>query len=179
CLFVLALDSFHAICNGAGLPFRYEGIVKNMRAQIRHTFWSAQGALALYGGGEEYTVLGNALAICGGVLQGEEAAAVAALIVSGRLTSPSLSMNIFKYEALLQVDGEKYRTYILNEIRDTYEKMLAAGSTTVWETAGGADDFEGAGSLCHGWSAVPIYIYHKLGLVRHGALSSEERGELL
>lgn len=179
CLFVLALDSFHAICNGAGLPFRYEGIVKNMRAQIRHTFWSAQGALALYGGGEEYTVLGNALAICGGVLQGEEAVAVADLIVSGSLTPASLSMNIFKYEALLQVDAKKYRAYILEEIRRNYQTMLDAGATTVWETLQGADDFDGAGSLCHGWSAVPIYIYHKLGLVRHGALPSEERGELL
>ena len=179
CLLVLALDSLEAICKGAKLPFGYHGVATTLRARIRDAFRSPSGALSLYRGGEEYTALGNALAICCGALRGDEAAAVAALIVSGRLTSPSLSMNIFKYEALLQVDGEKYRTYILNEIRDTYEKMLAAGSTTVWETAGGADDFEGAGSLCHGWSAVPIYIYHKLGLVRHGALPSEERGELL
>ena len=36
--------------------------------------------------------------------------------------------------------------------------MLDAGATTFWETELGATDFDGAGSLCHGWSAVPLYI---------------------
>ena len=40
--------------------------------------------------------------------------------------------------------------------------MLKAGSTTVWETELGEEDFSGAGSLCHGWSAMPIYYYHTL-----------------
>jgi hypothetical protein len=40
--------------------------------------------------------------------------------------------------------------------------MVESGSTTVWETEIGASDFHGAGSLCHGWSAMPIYYYHKL-----------------
>lgn len=35
-------------------------------------------------------------------------------------------------------------------------------STTAWETIEGGEAFENAGSLCHGWSAVPIYYYHKL-----------------
>lgn len=35
--------------------------------------------------------------------------------------------------------------------------MLDDGATTFWETELGADDFGGAGSLCHGWSAIPIY----------------------
>jgi hypothetical protein len=31
----------------------------------------------------------------------------------------------------------------------------------------GADDFDHAGSLCHGWSAIPIYFYYRylLGIV--------------
>ena len=41
------------------------------------------------------------------------------------------------------------------------KKMLDAGSTTVWETELGAPDFANAGSLCHGWSAMPIYYYSK------------------
>ncbi len=35
-----------------------------------------------------------------------------------------------------------------------------AGSTTCWETQYGAADFNNAGSLCHGWSALPVYYYH-------------------
>jgi hypothetical protein len=40
--------------------------------------------------------------------------------------------------------------------------MLDTGTTTFWETMGGWKTFENAGSLCHGWSAMPIYYYHKL-----------------
>lgn len=43
---------------------------------------------------------------------------------------------------------------------------LDAGSTTVWETIKGAWDFEGNGSMCHAWSAVPVYVYHKLGMAK-------------
>lgn len=37
-----------------------------------------------------------------------------------------------------------------------------ADATTVWETADGAVAFNNAGSLCHGWSAIPIYYYQLL-----------------
>jgi len=57
------------------------------------------------------------------------------------------------------VDAEKYKDAVLSEIRSTYKVMLDEGSTTVWETAKGAEDFGGAGSLCHGWSAIPVYYY--------------------
>ena len=40
--------------------------------------------------------------------------------------------------------------------------MLDAGATTFWETEKGATDFDGAGSLCHGWSALPIYYLNVL-----------------
>ena len=37
------------------------------------------------------------------------------------------------------------------------KKMLDMGATTFYETEEGASSFGGAGSLCHGWSALPIY----------------------
>jgi hypothetical protein len=40
--------------------------------------------------------------------------------------------------------------------------MLSCGATTFWETILGAEDFNGAGSLCHGWSAIPVYWLTKL-----------------
>lgn len=39
--------------------------------------------------------------------------------------------------------------------------MLKRGADTFWETDKGADDFSRAGSLCHGWSAVPVYMFGK------------------
>lgn len=44
--------------------------------------------------------------------------------------------------------------------------MLKAGATSVWETTDGASAFNNAGSLCHGWSASPIYFYHILGIAK-------------
>jgi len=61
---------------------------------------------------------------------------------------------------------QKYKDVILEEIRSNYGKMLKEGSTTAWETTVGQADFANAGSLCHGWSAYPIYIYNELGLVK-------------
>jgi len=46
--------------------------------------------------------------------------------------------------------------------------MLYHGATTFWETILGEEDFSNAGSLCHGWSAVPIYFYHKYALNMSG-----------
>lgn len=40
--------------------------------------------------------------------------------------------------------------------------MLDAGATSFWETELGESDFENAGSLCHGWSSLPIYYFNLL-----------------
>ena len=69
-------------------------------------------------------------------------------------------MTIYEYEALLNV-SENYKQFVLSDIENTWGKMLGAGCQTFWETEEGADAFGKAGSLCHGWSAVPIYIFGK------------------
>lgn len=74
----------------------------------------------------------------------------------------SLSMKPFKYGAMLKVDRKKYKNVILDEIRATYKPMEDGGSGTVWETIEGAEAFDNAGSLCHGWSAIPIYYFDLL-----------------
>ncbi|MBO5069502.1 MAG: hypothetical protein J6C37_03975, partial [Roseburia sp.] len=78
----------------------------------------------------------------------------------GNLIPCSISMSIYVYEALLKYP-EKYGDYVLNEIECIWGKMLSAGADTFWETDLGADDFDMAGSMCHGWSAVPVYLFGK------------------
>ena len=77
-----------------------------------------------------------------------------------------LRMTRIRCTALLDTDTEKYKDFVLSEIRGNYKTMLDAGSDTVWETALGESDFDNAGSLCHGWSAVPIYVFHKLRIAK-------------
>lgn len=69
----------------------------------------------------------------------------------------SLSTSIYLYDALLS-SGEKYKDFVIGEIERIWGNMINAGATTFWETDLGASDFDNAGSLCHGWSSVPVYI---------------------
>lgn len=87
----------------------------------------------------------------------------AEMLVSQKGMIPiTLSMNAFRYDALL-LFGDKYKKVIIADIKDKYGKMLEKGATTFWETELGGEDFGGAGSLCHGWSAIPVYYLSVLG----------------
>jgi len=81
-------------------------------------------------------------------------------MIGDQLIPCSLSMSIYVYEAFLK-QGEKYCDYVLGEIERIWGRMLFEGADTFWETDLGADDFGFAGSLCHGWSAVPLYLLCK------------------
>ena len=167
CLFVLALDSYEQICKIGEIPFKYGNAVKKIRELIRKEFLCENGFFTLHRGKEQYTVLGNALAVLCHAANKNEAVKICDGIVKGELTPSSLSMNIWKYDAMMMTDKEGYRDFIVSEIRNNYKKMLDAGSTTVWETLEGSEAFGNAGSLCHGWSAVPVYIYHSLGIAKN------------
>ncbi len=70
----------------------------------------------------------------------------------------TMSYAVYKYDVLLS-HGSKYVDCVYREITEKWGNMLLAGATSFWETEQGADDFDGAGSLCHGWSASPLYIF--------------------
>lgn len=53
--------------------------------------------------------------------------------------------------------GPETRAALVSHFRAIFEPMLLTGNNTLWETTFGADDFTFAGSLCHGWSALPSY----------------------
>ena len=71
-------------------------------------------------------------------------------------------MKYFKNDALLLTNKTKWQEHLLNEIRKDYKQMLDTGATSVWETIDGASAFDNAGSLCHGWSAMPVYYLRVL-----------------
>lgn len=79
-------------------------------------------------------------------------------LASGTLVPVSLSMTVYKYDALMQ-QPELYADRIRRDIERIWGGMLFTGATSFWETETGGWDFDRAGSLCHGWSAVPIWFY--------------------
>ena len=118
---------------------------------------------------EQYSVLTNSLCLlCGAAETVDKSVILKVLCANGAadtgldVVPNTLSMNCFRFDALLSLDREAYKDAILAELDRDYTAMLDAGATSFWETLKGAADFGGAGSLCHGWSALPIYYYHTL-----------------
>ncbi len=165
CLTIIALDSLEYISQSIGKEFIYKGKAETLRKSARAAFICGNGLFTMHRGKEHFTTLGNTLAILSGVAVDREKLCEA-ITKKDSLVDCSLSMKVLEYTALLDTDTEKYRDFVLSEIRGNYKKMLDAGSDTVWETALGESDFGNAGSLCHGWSAIPIYIYHRLKLAK-------------
>ena len=133
-----------------------------MKATVRGIrevlFDDNRGVYPLGSADSRSSVLCNAIAILAGA--GDEK--LAEKIVSDDTLIPvTLSMNTYFYDALLSF-GDKYRDFILADIKRKYLHMLDKGATTFWETELGAADFDGAGSLCHGWSAIPVYYLCRL-----------------
>lgn len=147
CMFIYAAETYSEL-TGKNVK------TDEMKDAVRKAFYVPEkNAFRLSNLSGKTSVLGNSLAVLAGV--GDEKTAEA--IVRGDGMIPvTLSMNAFKYDALL-LFGDKYKSYVIDDIKKKYGKMLAEGATTFWETELGAEDFGGAGSLCHGWSAIPIY----------------------
>lgn len=166
-LFIRALTNLKFICNVIGEEFKYGDVLKNAIDRTREAFFEPESGLFTHIKGEKiYTALGNALAITNGLCSDDEAKVICKAIQSRKASECSLSIKPFVYDALLSTD-ENYKEDIVAEIREYYGKMLDEGATSAWETKNGASDFGNAGSLCHGWSSIPVYYFNKFGMVNN------------
>lgn len=156
-LFILALQNLREIDDRLGKVFVYAELLEESKDYTKRAFYNWEtGLYAMSLGYSDYTVLGNSLAILAGLTTKDESEYICEKITNGEISDCSLSMKCFKYDALFATDKEKWQGYVLDEIRKDYGKMIEQGNT-VWETSDGASAFDNAGSLCHGWSAIPIY----------------------
>lgn len=164
CLFLIALQELSPIEKMIGQASdSYQGIMEKTRFAIRNAFLNEEsGFFSTAIGENRYTALGNAMAVLAGVTNPDESRYICQHLLSEELIECSLSMKTFLYDAMIQTDRKAFAPVVLDRIRRDYGKMLDAGTTTVWETADGASAFNNAGSLCHGWSAIPIYYYQLL-----------------
>lgn len=164
CLLSVALQNLQRICDIAKMPATYGEKAAALNARIHETLYDADRGLYVNRvGDKQCSELVNSLAILCGAATAEEAKHICEVMTSAHdMTPTSLSMVCFKYDALIQTDKERYTPYILADIKEKYTKMLDAGATSFWETEDGESDFSNAGSLCHGWSALPVYYYNIL-----------------
>ncbi len=151
------------------LAQRYYGLLtgrevdtSKLKAQIHRTFYNKNDGMYFASTRQKalYTELGNCLALLAGVVPAQEKDALLnRLKQPNQMVKLTLSMLVFKYDALLLSDPEN-KAYIMDDILKNYGIMLDAGATSFWETAKGESDFDGAGSLCHGWSAIAVYYFN-------------------
>ena len=160
CAYVYSLLHYEKICEKGNRPFDTSKEIARVKAAIEKNFF--QNEMNLFSLSlqtpDTFSQLGNALALLIGL---GNAKTVQALMHDNRLIPATLSMAPFVYDALLQADPSLSQ-YVLEDIRQKYSHMLDCGATSFWETIEGEKAFQNAGSLCHGWSAMPIHYYHRL-----------------
>lgn len=160
CAFVYSCERFVKLCEMREKRFEID-LERTKRAIVNTFFDEAKGVFYLSPAcPESASQLGNAMALLIGL---GDKRTVNALKNDRSLIPATLSMLTLVYDALIARDAE-HREYILNDIRQKYGQMLSAGATSFWETIDGESAFGGAGSLCHGWSAIPIHYYHIFNL---------------
>lgn len=141
----------------------YEGI-----ATALENFWDEErGLYASYiteNGFLNYAELTQYLIICSGAVGKERAIKISDLCVKkdGNLVPVTLGSALFEFQALMRFK-ERYKDFLESEIEEKWGGMLLKGATSFWETLDGADAFGYAGSLCHGWSAAPIWYFNSSG----------------
>lgn len=81
---------------------------------------------------------------------------------SGTLRGIDLSA-LYYLIAALRKQGADERRFLADRLREILEPVVLSGATSLWETRHGGNDFDYAGSLCHGWSAaMPYFCRHVL-----------------
>ncbi len=167
------IEFFLELGEGMGIDAGHYMLVKQeLNRKIAEKFYDREAGLFRNSDRPEaagFSVLANAWGYLCGAAEGlEETKILEVLSKNGSgdpklpVTPATLSMYTFRYEALLKKDKEFYKDVILEEIDATYFAMLQKGATSFWETLKGEADFDYAGSLCHGWSAMPVYYYELL-----------------
>ena len=158
CAFVYTCQRYLKLCELSGEKFDID--LETLKITIKKYFYDEKKGMYFLSNKnrELYGQLGNAFAMLIG-LDGTNVERA----VKGEcgVVPVTISMTTFVYDALLE-RSEENKQFVLEDIRKNYTYMLKHGATSFWETIKGDVDFDNAGSLCHGWSAIPIYYYHKL-----------------
>ena len=166
----IGLRSLSAVCRFFGRNEKAEAYEKAhlaLNRSIDAAFFSEErGVYATYldlnGNLSHYCELTNSLAAVCGAAKEERLASVLSALLEGNLIPVTLSYSIFKYDALL---GNRVApAKVFAEIRALWKRMLDDGATSFYETIEGQTAFGNAGSLCHGWSAVPVWFLHRYAL---------------
>lgn len=161
CAFVHSCSCLEKICKMSGYTMP-EFDTEAIKKAIVENFLNRE--TGLYNNcleNEIYTVIGNTFAMMIGLGTEQTLKALKGEYKDAGVVPATLSMLAFVYDMILEHDKENGQAFVLEDITKNYTYMLSKGATSFWETIKGEADFHNAGSLCHGWSAIPIYYYNR------------------
>ena len=155
--YCFAFERYSKIC--ACIGKKIADNTSKIKKAIEKTFYDKDKNLYFLSdeGDKIYSQLGNAFACLVGL---GNTGIIEKIKIDESLVPATLSMKGFVYDAIL--DGDKQNEeFVLSEIKETYSYMLSEGVTSFWEVIDGVESSKSM-SLCHGWSAIPVYYYNKL-----------------
>lgn len=165
CMALEAAAQLAKACEDFDAAEEYTVSAKRIKIAFHTRFWDEKlQVYCTYSDGrtkKHYAELTQALAISAKACDEDVAKVLRECLAKEQngLVECTLSYLLYKYNALME-EPARYAQIVFDEIAENWGHMLYNKATTFWETIKGADDFEKAGSLCHGWSAIPIYFYH-------------------
>lgn len=163
CLYISASEHMAAVCRKLGLnDAPYTEAADRGRAAVNRTFRDTDGAYRMYADTQTYSELGNSLAVLCGAADARSRAVIAKRLTSDSgWTKITLSMKCFLYDALLACGD--YAGYVLHDIDAVYGQDARRRRHLGVGDGKKARRFRQApASLCHGWSALPVYYFHTL-----------------
>lgn len=160
CAFVYATDQLQKLCQLSGTPCPNYDVDGIKRAIVKHFYNEELGIFNNCVEYPMYTVLGNTFAMMVGLGNDRTLKAIKGERSDVSLVPATLSMLGFVYDTVLRYDPDGGQAFVLNDIYKNYTHMLSCGATSFWETIEGLD-LDPAASLCHGWSAIPVYYFHQ------------------
>ncbi len=161
-----AMEAFSAMLdlNGESAESgRWCADAKALRRRLHALFWdSKKGAYATFADRRKrwhYAAGVQALALCNGLgTQAVRRSLQGRLFADSSLVHMTLQVLGFGCQAMLGASVPNQRL-LLDYIRSTFGGMLKQGATSLYEIDSiYHDDFAIAQSLCHAWSAVPIWV---------------------
>ena len=165
--FVLALESGARCADAVGeaaAARRWREAAAVVRGRVTGRFWN-EGKLQMEtaDGVKVASELVQALALLAdAVPEKSRSAVVQKLSAPSEWTEVTISQALYKYEAL-RTAGEDGARAARASLDGIWSEMLDKGATSFWEMREGWPAFSEAGSLCHGWSAIPVYFYSTSG----------------
>ena len=142
---------------------KYSALAAELKDAINRNFWDVRhncyATKMIDGKLQEYHDHIQFLALYNNIVPAEKLSAVLQTVYSGKLEGVTFSAMLYMLSALMPLSPQA-REYVAAALKRNFDPMILAGATSLWETGKGAADFDGAGSLCHAWSSLPVYYYY-------------------